>query len=359
MEFIKMDFKAELAKVSPKLRRGANIYIWGTGHDWEHIRKLYKLYKRINLEDSVYAFIDNDPLKQGTEYYGKKVISPDEIDIDNAVVIVSLANYLGTSVIKQLIEMGFHFKSDCFDRVYFYFMLRRFSRLQFSQFENKHKGERCFIIGNGPSLKTQDLDLLKNEFTFATNQIYLAFEETAWRPTYYVVEDDMFMETKHKEFCNIITGIKFLASHKIPAIESFEAENAYYYNVDADSSYQQLPYKLKFSIEPGLVYHCDTVTYTCLQFAAFMGFKEIYLLGVDNSYSVLRKADGEIIYKNQKQNHFNQNYSASHYIGDIDLVNAGYQAAREYADNNDIKIYNATRAGELEVFERVTLEDIL
>ena len=37
---------------------------------------------------------------------------------------------------------------------------------------------------------------------------------------------------------------------------------------------------------------------------------------------------------------------------------AGYKAAKEYADTHDIKIYNSTRGGMLELFERMPLERI-
>src|SRR6185295_12690269 len=32
-------------------------------------------------------------------------------------------------------------------------------------FRDRHKGKRCFVIGNGPSLKNQDLSLLADEIT--------------------------------------------------------------------------------------------------------------------------------------------------------------------------------------------------
>lgn len=35
-----------------------------------------------------------------------------------------------------------------------------------------------------------------------------------------------------------------------------------------------------------------------------------------------------------------------------------YQAARRYAETHGIKIYNATRGGELEVFERVDFDSL-
>ena len=42
----------------------------------------------------------------------------------------------------------------------------------------KYEGKRCFIIGNGPSLKLEDLNRLKNEITIASNKIYLIFNKT-------------------------------------------------------------------------------------------------------------------------------------------------------------------------------------
>ena len=44
-------------------------------------------------------------------------------------------------------------------------------------------------------------------------------------------------------------------------------------------------------------------------------------------------------------------------IGDK-MIDA-YKVAKQYADDHNIKIYNATRGGKLEVFERVDLDDIL
>jgi len=53
-------------------------------------------------------------------------------------------------------------------------------------FKNKHKGQRCFIVGNGPSLKEMDLAPLRNEFTFGLNRIYLLFESLGFATTYFV-----------------------------------------------------------------------------------------------------------------------------------------------------------------------------
>ena len=34
-----------------------------------------------------------------------------------------------------------------------------------------HIGKRCFIIGNGPSLRVEDLEKIKDEYTFAANRM--------------------------------------------------------------------------------------------------------------------------------------------------------------------------------------------
>jgi hypothetical protein len=40
-------------------------------------------------------------------------------------------------------------------------------------FKDKHKGERCIIIGNGQSLNQMDLSFLKHEICFGTNKFFL------------------------------------------------------------------------------------------------------------------------------------------------------------------------------------------
>ena len=48
---------------------------------------------------------------------------------------------------------------------------------------------RAFVIGNGPSLKAEHLDRLRNEVTFGVNRIHLIYPQTSWRPTSWVIMD--------------------------------------------------------------------------------------------------------------------------------------------------------------------------
>ncbi len=60
---------------------------------------------------------------------------------------------------------------------------------QLLSLKNKYKGERIFLIGNGPSLNKTPLELLEDEYTFGVNRIYLLFDRINWRPTFYTVND--------------------------------------------------------------------------------------------------------------------------------------------------------------------------
>ena len=62
-------------------------------------------------------------------------------------------------------------------------------RRKISDMKDSHKGERCFIIGNGPSLSADDLDKLIDEDCFGVNEIHKIFPKTNWRPKYYLIMD--------------------------------------------------------------------------------------------------------------------------------------------------------------------------
>ena len=73
----------------------------------------------------------------------------------------------------------------------------------FEKYKDKHKGQRVFIIGNGPSLSKTDLNLIKNEVSFAMNRISLIYDKNIdWRPTYYLFSSTNVRKNKpwHKKW---------------------------------------------------------------------------------------------------------------------------------------------------------------
>lgn len=237
-----------------------------------------------------------------------------------------------------------------------FYKIRR-SDKQILQYKDKYKGKRCFIIATGPSLTLSDLELLKSEITFSMNSIVNIFDKTSFRPTFYVLQDGnvekrLRGKINSKDFVKGFIGLGNLFGFKINISKSIQKKfynECIPYNLDVAYHYYDMCYsdqnyiKTKFSDDcfAGVSDGC-TVTYSVIQLAAYMGFKEIYLLGCDTNYS----------------GHIDDNYKSINSDPVYRMI-GGYQAAQKFAQGSTFKVYNATRGGMLEVFERVTLESVL
>ena len=58
-----------------------------------------------------------------------------------------------------------------------------------SRYRNAYRGQRCFILGNGPSLKKQDLSGLRNEHVFCSNWFVLHEEFPNMGSCFFTVSD--------------------------------------------------------------------------------------------------------------------------------------------------------------------------
>lgn len=229
--------------------------------------------------------------------------------------------------------------------------------------KNTHQSERCFIIGNGPSLKAEDLEKLKNEFTFAANRIYEIFPMTTWRPTVYSVVDQDFLNTEFERILCVPCDFIFLPflffrninRRMLRPVRIWVGAKSFDVNVPSPWSDQSscVPEDVSLGFSEG-----HTVTFIAIQMAIYMGFKEIYLLGVDFNYSKVINENGEIQTIDGVTDYFNQrtyDTTLQYYVP----TKHAYEVAREYCDAHGITIRNATRGGKLEVFERVGFDDIV
>lgn len=225
--------------------------------------------------------------------------------------------------------------------------------------KDKYQGGRCFIIGNGPSLIAKDLDRLKGEITFATNRIYNIFDKTEWRPTYYLAVDSDFIKYNYETIKEV--GAKYIFISNIYHISLNEKkENVVYINEYAKFPINKWNDTSAFVSEDVSKFFSIgyTVTFTAIQLAIYMGFKEIYLLGVDFSYSNVRDSKGKM----RKNDNIKDYFDEKKYVSTVLNYNStlhSYKVAKEYCDKYNIKINNATRGGKLEVFNRIDMESLL
>lgn len=218
--------------------------------------------------------------------------------------------------------------------------------------------ERAFIIGNGPSLKQTDLSLLKDEVTFCVNGFFLKMPELDWTPSFYVVEDHLVAEDR-REAINSLTGpTKLFPAYLRYCLD--EADDTIFFNHRPRKSY---PHGFDFSENAAkITYAGCTVTFTCMQLAHYLGFKELYLVGVDASYALPKDVEesrdygvGVLDMQSDDPNHFHPDYFGKGYRWhdpQVDKMIEAYREARRVTDASGRPIYNATVGGELEVFER-------
>jgi hypothetical protein len=230
---------------------------------------------------------------------------------------------------------------------------------------DKYKGrDRAFIIGNGPSLNETDLSSLRDEVTFCVNGFFLKMPELDWTPTFYLVEDHLVAEDR-ADAINAFKGPTKL----FPAYLGYcldKGDDTIFYNHRPRVSY---PHGFDFSTEADkITYTGCTVTFSCLQLAHYMGFREIYLIGVDASYAIPDDAKesaeygtGVIDMKSDDVNHFHPDYFGKGFRWHDPQVNKmveAYEEAERETQKLGRPIYNATIGGMLEVFERRNFLDI-
>lgn len=153
------------------------------------------------------------------------------------------------------------------------------------KFKDIHKGKRCFIVATGPSLRVQDLDKLheNGEICISMNRIFNIFDKTQWRPDYYMIGDMEMIEDLSEQIADLKLPYKFVATEPKSYWENPKSKGSISYKLLLRGYIHNTP-QFSANVEKG-VCHGTNITYLCIQLAAYMGFSEIYLLGVDFNYT--------------------------------------------------------------------------
>ncbi len=234
---------------------------------------------------------------------------------------------------------------------------------------NRYYGNRIFIIGNGPSLNKLPLDKLKNEYTFGVNKIYLLFDKISWRPSFYtcldwrVIPDSAYM-------INQLRGMTFFFPERFRGLLREGDDVYWYWSVLMGDNIKE---QFNTDITKG-VRGKGTILFTAIQIAYYLGFTEIYLIGADTTYKILNtvKQEGPDMFgtgtklklestQDDDPNHFAPNYFGKGSLWhdpNVDEMKRVFTYCRKAIEANGRKIYNATKGGELEVFERVDFDSL-
>ena len=315
----------------PQSETGSNIILGTTLYSCLLYRKLTDAGN-----DNVYLFSagSGELEKQIEKYLHCRFTSRINPEKDN--ILLTTPEYNGEEIYYK------KYVTDLFDLSE---KLPQYYNPDMEAFHNIHSKKRCFIVATGPSLREEDLRLLaeNKEICFGVNRIFHV-DEKLWKPQYYIFADRAGMRQYWNEIAAYDVEEKFLGDSYWE--DTSWKGNAHRMHVVTGHSFPIMP---EFSEKlERKVYAYGTVTYMAIQLAVYMGFSTIYLLGVDCNYS-----------KNSTQNYFFKDQRKDRYNHYVDRMVLAYRRAGEYARAHGVEIFNASRGGNLEEFERVCFDEIL
>lgn len=220
-----------------------------------------------------------------------------------------------------------------------------------SSYRDIHKGKRCFVIGNGPSLKKTDLTKLKGEYSFGANRIYLLKDEGIdFNPSFISSVDAKLLAQFREE----------ISAQPMPKFISWKYYK--YFANDDNTAFIKLDYDKKFSPDmTGFCWGGHTVTYINLQLAYYMGFSEVVIIGCDHSYAGVGAPNTDVKIEGADQNHFSDKYYVkgnTYCIPDYKNQEYAYALAREAFEKDGRSVVDASIGGKLQVFPKVDYNDL-
>ncbi|MCF8709469.1 6-hydroxymethylpterin diphosphokinase MptE-like protein [Rhizorhapis sp. SPR117] len=233
---------------------------------------------------------------------------------------------------------------------------------------NKFSGQRIFIMGNGPSLNNTPLELLKNEYVFGLNRVSLLFDRISWRPTFFTAFDVRVVPDNKEEFANLDVPYKFFSA-RYKQMMGLKDAHYWYHTKGFYEGFETC-------FEPMVAYSGfgggGTIAIIAIELAYFMGFREIYLIGTDVSYSVPKTVaqSGKDVFgdgvklelestQDDDANHFDPRYfgkGKKWHNPNVRDMKIGFARAASYIEQRGGMLRNATVGGQLDEVPRVNFE---
>lgn len=218
-------------------------------------------------------------------------------------------------------------------------------------------GRTGLLLGNGPSVRIEDLDLIADKtdlVTFACNRFHMAYDKTVLRPDFTLSTDEQTIGDFGQEIVTESAGHKLLASFDRPAIQG-------------DYIWlRPLPraraYEFSECLHEGVMVAGATLV-AAAQVGYWCGIREFYLYGVDHNYAYTKVLDAKNIYYSAKGegNHFIDNYRSGKAwcppaTGPIETA---FKTLDSHFRIHGGFLKNATRGGKLEVVERADFDKLM
>lgn len=242
--------------------------------------------------------------------------------------------------------------------------------VKWNKLKDKYKGQRVFLIGNGPSLNKTPLYLLQGEKTMCFNRFHLMLERVNWKPNFHTIVDNLVLNDLLDEFDKVTQNAENVF---IPAVHP--QGNIFIKRVKDSSNISWFRNKVLgsgFSTNLPYVYGGGSVIYEGFQILKHMGFSEIILIGVDMNYKIHKsvkslddKTNNIQSLSDDDPNHFDLRYfgkgkkyhQPEPYI--VQNILNGLEYISKISKILNLKIINAGFDSKVDFFQRKNIFDVL
>lgn len=227
------------------------------------------------------------------------------------------------------------------------------SRARLSAYHNRHAGEPCLIVANGPSVRGMDLKPARGMVVMGMNRGYQLRETHGVDLTYLVVID-------------VLSQIRYVAREIASAPVSARFVNwngRRYFRPGENVEYLRMTFRPGFygDVTSG-IYGGHSVTYACLQLAFHMGFAKVILIGKDHSYAESGTPTQAVVATGEEDNHFIGGYyrpGEVWRIPDYKGEEMAYRWAYDSFRREGREVLDATVGGRLDVFPKAHFLDAI
>lgn len=251
---------------------------------------------------------------------------------------------------------------------------------QNKKYKNAYSGKRCFVLGNGPSLKNIDLSILSDEYTFTVNQIARRKDFPSLHTNFHFWADPQFFNISSDkpediELLEVMKGVSTKDNH--PKVffpydffgftKKFDLDKCMDCNYFAVSDINKDSLLIDFS---SLISDFHTVVQYCIILAIYMGFSEIYLYGCENTsiisniHAALDEDTQEYGYQiseneQKRMKNAHKNVSMTLCAQSFYRTLVDYERINRYCKSNNVKIVNCTPKSVIDSIPKMSLESVL
>ena len=237
------------------------------------------------------------------------------------------------------------------------------------ELHNRHLAERCFVLATGPSIKKQDLRLLQGETCISVANFFVHPDFHHIRPRYHCLaplhppftdaDGIRWFRDLQPHMAHTTLFLGYSDKRLVDENDLFkDCQVRYLYFGDDWANRSNNDFDLARPLAG-----CQSVAIMALMVALYLGFREIYLLGVE--LDEIWCGEYKHFYDNEiLRNDLAVNEDGKSITPLIEMFRINYTLWRQFdilrsiAEANNIEILNATQGGALDVYRRVKFEDL-